>query len=69
MPPILDKNNKVVSNIGGTKPEYKDNQLQPMVQAEKLFVHPHDVCVDDEGSIYVAQWSSGKVYPYKFTKV
>jgi peptidylamidoglycolate lyase len=66
---ILDKNNKVVSNIGGTKPGYKDDKLQPMAQAEKIFVHPHDVCVDDEKNLYVAQWASGKVYPYKFTRV
>ena len=65
---ILDKNNKVVSNIGGSEPTYKDGVLQPMSQAEKIFTHPHDVCVDDEGSIYVAQWASGKVYPYKFTR-
>ncbi len=66
---ILDKNNRVVSNIGGTAPVYKEDKLQPMSQAEKIFVHPHDVCVDDEGSIYVAQWASNKVYPYKFTRV
>jgi hypothetical protein len=66
---ILDKNNKVVSNIGGTEPIYKDDKLQPMSQAEKIFVHPHDVCVDDEENLYVAQWASGKVYPYKFTRV
>ena len=66
---ILNKKNKVVSNIGGTEPVYKDNILQPMSQAEKIFVHPHDVCVDDDRNIYVAQWSSGKVYPYKFTRV
>ena len=66
---ILDKNNKVVSNIGGTEPIYKDDKLQPIVQAEKIFVHPHDVCVDDEKNLYVAQWNSGKVYPYKFTRV
>jgi hypothetical protein len=66
---ILDKNNKVISNIGGTEPVYKDGKLQPMSQAEKIFVHPHDVCVDDERNLYVAQWSSGKVYPYKFTIV
>ena len=23
----------------------------------------------DDGSIYVAQWASGKVYPYKLTRV
>jgi hypothetical protein len=66
---ILDRQNKVVSNIGGTEPVYKDGKLQQMAQAEKIFVHPHDVCVDDEGNLYVAQWASGKVYPYKFSRV
>src|SRR5690606_42087837 len=66
---ILDKNNRVVSNIGGTEPVYGgDGTLQPMAQAEKIFVHPHDVCVDRDENIYVAQWASGKVYPYKFTR-
>ena len=65
---ILNKDNKVVSNIGGTEPIYENNVLKPMSQAEKIFEHPHDVCVDDEGNIYVAQWASGKVYPYKLTR-
>lgn len=66
---ILDKNNKVISNIGGTEPTYADGRLQPMQQAEKVFVHPHDVCVDDDDNLYVAQWASGKVYPYKLSRV
>ena len=66
---ILDKNNKVVSNIGGSEPVYKGKELQPMSQMEKIFVHPHDVCVDDDENLYVAQWASGKVYPYKFKRV
>ncbi len=66
---ILDKNNKVVSNLGGTEPVYKDGVLQPMAQAEKIFLNPHDVCVDNDENLYVAQWASGKVYPYKFTRV
>ena len=66
---ILDKDNRVVSNIGGTEPVYRDGQLQQMAQADKIFVHPHDVCVDDEENLYVAQWASGKVYPYKFNRV
>lgn len=66
---ILDKSNKVVSNIGGSEPVYENGILQPMAQAEKIFLHPHDVCIDDEGSLYVAQWASGKVYPYKFTRL
>lgn len=66
---ILDKNNKVVSNIGGTEPVYQDGTLQPMAQADKIFRNPHDVCIDDDENLYVAQWASGKVYPYKFTRV
>jgi len=66
---ILNKENKVVSNLGGSEPVYKDGKLSPLSQTDQIFIHPHDVCVDDEGSIYVAQWASGKVYPYKLTKV
>ena len=66
---ILDKQNKVVSNLGGSKPTYANGVLQPMSQTDKILNHPHDVCVDDDGNIYVAQWASGKVYPYKFSKV
>ena len=66
---ILNKENKVVSNLGGSAPVYKNGKLQPLSQNENIFIHPHDVCVDDEGSIYVAQWASGKVYPYKLSKV
>ncbi|MEO5893205.1 MAG: 6-bladed beta-propeller [Ferruginibacter sp.] len=65
---IIDKDNKVVSNIGGTEPKYVDGVLQQMVQEDKIFVHPHDVCVDSDDNIYVAQWASGKVYPYKLTR-
>lgn len=66
---ILDENNRVVSNIGGTAPVYVGDQLQPMGQQSSLFVHPHDVCVDRDENVYVPQWASGKVYPYKFERV
>jgi hypothetical protein len=65
---ILNKENKVVSNLGGSEPVYNKDNLNPLFQTNKIFRNPHDVCVDDEGSIYVAQWASGKVYPYKFTR-
>jgi peptidylamidoglycolate lyase len=65
---ILDQNNKVVSNIGGTEPIYENGKLKTLEQGEKVFVHPHDVCVDRDENIYVAQWASGKVYPYKFIR-
>lgn len=66
---IIDKDNKVVSNIGGSEPKYTDGRLQPMSQTDKIFVHPHDVCVDRDDNLYVAQWASGKVYPYKLNRV
>jgi peptidylamidoglycolate lyase len=66
---ILDKHNKVVSNIGDSEPTYVNGQLQPMSQTDKIFVHPHDVCVDRDHNLYVAQWASGKVYPYKLKRV
>ncbi|KKX47841.1 hypothetical protein [Sphingobacterium sp. IITKGP-BTPF85] len=66
---ILDKNNKVISNIGGTIPVYSNGTLQPMAQELQILHNPHDVCIDDDENIYVAQWASGKVYPYKFTRV
>lgn len=66
---ILDKNNKVVSNLAGTEPVYGADGLGEMSQSEKIFQYPHDVCVDDEENIYVAQWNSGHVLPYKLTPV
>jgi len=66
---ILNENNQVVSNIGGTEPIYENGKLQPLAQADPIFKHPHDVCVDEDDNIYVAQWASGKVYPYKLKRV
>ncbi len=66
---ILDKDNKVISNIGGSEPQYTEGKLQSMGQTDKIFVHPHDVCVDSDENLYVAQWASGKVYPYKLKRI
>lgn len=56
---VLDKSNKVVSNIGGTPPEYDaQGELQPMHTTTKAFIHPHGLTVDKEGNLYVAQFSS-----------
>ena len=66
---ILNKENKVVSVIGGSEAAYENGKLKPFYQTIKLFKNPHDVLVDDEESLYVCQWNSGKVYPYKFIPV
>lgn len=66
---ILDKNNKVVSNLAANAPDYSGGQLGELSQTDTVFQYPHDVCIDDEENIYVAQWNSGQVYPYKLTPV
>lgn len=66
---VLDKDFKIVSNLGGTPPVYDNGKPEEMRQAEHVFQYPHDVCIDDEENMYVAQWNSGRVYPYKLEPV
>ena len=66
---ILDKNNKVVSNLAGSPPQYNGSQIDEMYQTIKAFQYPHDVMIDDEENMYVAQWNSGKTYPIKLEPV
>ncbi|MEO6245873.1 MAG: 6-bladed beta-propeller [Opitutaceae bacterium] len=67
---ILDCQNRVISNPGGQAPRYNDRgELLLMMQDQPVFLHGHDVCVDDESSLYVCQWNAGKVYPYKLHRV
>jgi hypothetical protein len=66
---ILDGNNKVVSNPGGTKPTYRHGELDLMVQDEPIFKHCHDVCIDDDKNLYIPQWNAGKTYPYMLERI
>lgn len=66
---ILDKDNKVVSNPGGTKPQYKQGQLQLMLQDQPIFQHCHDVCIDNDENIYVCQWNANQTYPIKLERI
>ncbi len=66
---ILDKNNQMVSNPGGTKPKYKNGQPQLVGQKQPIFKHCHDVCVDEDKNLYVCQWNAGQIYPYKLHRV
>ncbi|AUD05279.1 6-bladed beta-propeller [Spirosoma pollinicola] len=68
---ILDKNDRVVSTPGGSAPVYQDNKLaeQRKDRSNSPFLHPHDVLVDEDDSIYVAQWASKKTYPIKLERV
>lgn len=51
---ILDENNKVVSSPG---------------DALNIFIHPHDVCIDEDENLYVPQWNANKSYPVKLERV
>ncbi|MBX7124262.1 MAG: 6-bladed beta-propeller [Cyclobacteriaceae bacterium] len=66
---ILNDQHRVVSNPGGTAPEYRDGTLQLMVQAAPIFKHCHDVCVDGDKNLYVCQWNAGRTYPIKLERI
>lgn len=66
---ILNRDFRVVSNPGGTQPDYQDGQLQLMLQRESVFKHCHDVCVDKDENLYVCQWNAGRTYPIKLERV
>lgn len=66
---ILDQNNKLISAPGGCKPSYINGRLEKMYQTHRVFQHPHDVCIDEDESLYVAQWNAGRSYPIKMIRV
>lgn len=66
---ILDRNYRVISNLGGSEPQYTDGKLAEMYQTVRVFQYPHDVCVDGDENLYIPQWNSGKVYPYQLKPV
>ncbi|GAB1857550.1 peptidylglycine monooxygenase-like protein [Flavobacteriaceae bacterium MHTCC 0001] len=61
---------KVVSNPGGTAPEYKNGVLQKSYQIEeKPILHGHDVCVDEDKNLYICQWNANHTAPYKLERI
>ena len=66
---ILDRSNHLVSAPGGATPRYEEGSLRKMYQAIQVFQHPHDVCVDADENLYVAQWNAGGTYPLKLNRV
>ncbi len=64
------ENDSVVSNPGGTAPEYKDGILQKSYQlTHKPIMHGHDVCVDEDKNLYICQWNANKTAPLKLERV
>lgn len=66
---ILDGADRVVSAVGGLPPAYVHGKLKQLVNFNYTFCHPHDLCVDESGAIYVAQWGSNRTYPIKLEPI
>lgn len=67
---VLDSDFKVISNIGGSQPEYDDaGKLRKMKSTTDTFIHPHDLTIGKDGSLYVAQFLSGNTYPIKLERI
>lgn len=66
---ILDRQNRVLANIGGTTPIYIDGKLQPMCSTWDLFQHCHGICVDGEHNLYIGQWRANNSYPIKLERL
>jgi hypothetical protein len=61
---------QVVSNPGGTPPNYEQGVLQPSYQlAHKPFYHGHDVCVDEDKNLYICQWNANGTPPIKLERI
>ncbi len=66
---IVDREYRIVSNIGAPAAIYQDGVLQPMRSDGKTFIHPHGVAVDAEGNLYVAQFSSAAAPLLKLERI
>ncbi|WP_304233966.1 6-bladed beta-propeller [Jiulongibacter sediminis] len=68
---VVDKDDKVISSPGGSEPVYSNGKLEEQAKDDpaNVFMHPHDVYVDSDENIYVAQWASKKTYPIKLERV
>ena len=66
---VLDKQYRVVANLGGSAPDYRSGNLAPMSHAGHWFHHPHGIGFDQDGSLYVAQFASNGSWPLKFERI
>ena len=66
---ILDESDTVVATPGGTEPIYLEGKLQEQFQQEKIFIHPHDVCVDENENLFIPQWNSNGTYPLLLERI
>ena len=66
---VFNRDNQIVSNLGGEPPCYLSGELQTLCSSWDVFNHVHGLCLDDEGSLYVGQWQAKGTYPFKLTRL
>ncbi|MCU0748514.1 MAG: hypothetical protein MUF13_03105 [Akkermansiaceae bacterium] len=66
---ILDKDNKAISCPGGATPLYENGTLKALMKEGNLVNNGHDVCIDHNKDLYLCQWNSGRVPPYKLQRL
>ncbi len=69
---VFDKNNKLISAPGVDVIAYENSKPRHLHQSTKVkgtFMHCHDLCIDDEESVYIPQWNSDKSFPLKLERV
>ena len=67
---VLDRHNRIISNIGASAPEYDaTGALKPMKSLGAPFIHPHGIAVDGDGNLYVAQFASKAAPLLKFERL
>jgi peptidylamidoglycolate lyase len=47
----------------------ENGTLMPLMKQGDLVHNGHDICVDSEENLYLCQWNSGKVPPYKLHRL
>lgn len=69
---VFDKNNKLISAPGVDKIEVENGVTKHLHQSAKvkgIFKHCHDLCIDDEESVYIPQWASDQMFPLKLRRI
>ena len=66
---ILDKNNNIISAPGADETDLHSSGLASLQYDGRTFMNPHDVCIDEDESLYVPQWFSGNSYPVKLDRI
>ena len=65
----FNTDNKLISAPGAITESNEDGTIKTAKYDGETFLSPHDVCIDNDLNIYVAQWLSGKTYPVMLERI